>query len=102
MGEQTVADIINFFNYKKTNNNPKPLNKFEVWHKLPILPNDNLPYEIIVRVCQFVNKVPVWSYIFPQANEILELNKETSDLINWAYMENIEKLISDFENPQIS
>lgn len=97
-----MGDIINFSDYQKPKISCKPLNKFEVWHTLPILPNNNLPFEIIVRVCKFVNNVPVWSYIFPQANDIFELNKETSNLINWAYMENIEKLISDFENPQIS
>lgn len=92
-----MSNIINFFDYNKpTKKTPK------IWKKLPMPETELMPYTIILRICQYVNGVPTWSYSFPQYDEILKWNEiKPDDYTLWAYMDDIENLIADYENPRI-
>lgn len=107
--DKKMVDVVNFYDYKKENSSKKPINKFKIWHSLPIKPINNSPYEIIVRLYRSSSSIPNWAYMIVNEDEIMDFNnqsseliKGTANLIQWAYIEDIEKLINDFENPQIS
>lgn len=100
-----MSNVIDFFSFVKNKSKVSIPNKYVVWHNLPIVPIENKQYEIIVRVIQTENKnLPIYSYFFPSEKDILLINQERSEqqTLHWAYMKDIEKLIIDFENPQIS